>query len=128
MAMTTLPARPAYVIAAAAGAAGWLGISQLTHRREAWDSDLYFSWFLPSVALVVAGLAFFSPRRSWRWAFTPFAAQAVVAFVQNPGANLLPLGLLVFAFYVAVCLVPAWIGAALRRRLDPPRPTLPEAT
>jgi hypothetical protein len=128
IAMTTLPARLAYVIAAAAGAVGWLGISQLTHRREAWDSDLYFSWFLPSVALVVAGLAFFAPRRSWRWAFIPFAAQAVVAFAQNPGANLLPLGLLVFAFYGAVCLVPAWIGAALRRRLDPPRPTSPEAT
>jgi hypothetical protein len=107
IAMTTLPARLAYVIAAAAGAVGWLGISQLTHRREAWDSALYFSW---------------------RWAFTPFAAQAVVAFVQNPGANLLPLGLLVFAFYGALCLVPAWVGAALRHRLDPPRPTSPEAT
>jgi hypothetical protein len=87
--MTTLPDRLAYVIAAAAGAVGWV---------------------------------------AWRSAFTPFAAQAVVAFVQNPGANLLPQGLPVFAFYGAVCLVPAWIGAARRRRLDPPRPTLPDAT
>ena len=47
-----------------------------------------------------------------------FAAQAVVAFVQNPTANLLPIGLLVFAFYGAVCLVPALAGARLRRWID----------
>jgi len=124
--MTTLRAPFAYTIAAVAGAVGWLGISQLTHRREAWDSDLYFSWFLPSVALVVAGLAFFAPTRSWRWAFTPFGAQAAVAFVQDPGANLLPLGLVVFAFYGALCLIPAKIGVALRQRVAPLQPTSAE--
>jgi hypothetical protein len=116
--MRILRAPVAYGIAATVGVVGWLGISQLTHRREAWDSDLYFSWFLPSVALVVGGLAFFIPERTWRWAFTPFGAQAVVATVQNPDANLLPLGLLVFAFYGGLCLIPAKIGVALRRRLD----------
>jgi peptidoglycan/LPS O-acetylase OafA/YrhL len=120
--MTTLRAPVAYAIAAVVGAVCWLGISELTHRREAWDSDLYFSWSLPSVALVVGGLAFFAPERSWRWAFTPFGAQAVVATIQNPGANLLPLGLLVFAFYGALCLIPAKLGVALRRRLEPPQP------
>ncbi|MGH7512439.1 MAG: hypothetical protein ACREOQ_05875 [Gemmatimonadales bacterium] len=116
--MSTLQPKWAYSVAAATGAVGWIAISYLTHRREAWDSDLYFSWFLPSAALVVAGLAFFAPERAWRWALVPFGAQAVVAFVQNPTANLLPLGLVVFAFYGALCLVPAWVGAGLRRRLD----------
>jgi len=121
--VTTLPAKGAYTIAALAGAIGWLAISHLTHRREAWDSELYFSWFLPSLALVVAGLGFFTPDRVWRWAFTPFAAQAGVAFVQNPTANLLPLGLLVFGFYGALCTVPAWAGAVMRRRLEGSRRT-----
>lgn len=116
--MTTLRPRWAYTIAAAVGAVGWVTISQVACRREAWDSELYFSWFLPSVALVVAGLAFFAPERSWRWAFVPFGAQAVVAFVQNPSASLLPLGLIVFAFYGALCLVPVWVGAAVRGRLE----------
>jgi hypothetical protein len=124
--MTTLRAPFAYGIAAMVGAVGWLGISQLTHRREAWDSDLYFAWFLPSAALVVAGLAFFAPTRSWRWAFTPFGAQALIATAQNPGANLLPLGLLVFAFYGALCLIPVKLGVALRRRLEPAQATSSE--
>jgi hypothetical protein len=117
--MTTLHPKLAYTVAAAAGAIGWVAISQLTGRREAWDSELYFTWFLPSIAIVVAGLAYFAPERAWRWAFVPFAAQAVVAFVQNPTANLLPMGLLVFAFYGALCLIPVKIGTAIRRRLDP---------
>jgi hypothetical protein len=117
--MTTLHPKWAYAIGAVAGAVGWVTISQSTHRREAWDSELYFTWFLPSVALVVAGLAFFAPERAWRWAFVPFGAQAAVALVQNPTANLLPLGLLVFAFYGGLCLLPVWARAKLRRRLDP---------
>ncbi len=124
--MTTLRTPIAYTIAGVVGGIGWLAISQLTHRREAWDSELYFSWFLPSLALVLAALGFFAPDRAWRWAFAPFGAQAVVAFLQNPTANLLPLGLLVFAFYGALCTVPTWLGARLRRRFEPiPAPTAP---
>lgn len=123
--MTTLRARTAYTIAALAGAIGWLAIALLTHRREAWDSGLYFSWFLPSIALVLVGLGFFAPERAWRWAFAPFAAQAAVAFIQNPTANLLPMGLVVFAFYGAICTLPAWIGSTLRRRLVSPSPAAP---
>jgi peptidoglycan/LPS O-acetylase OafA/YrhL len=116
--MATLSSKRAYLIAAVAGAAGWIAIGQVTHRREAWDSELYFSWFLPSVALVVAALAFFAPERAWRWALTPFAAQAAVAFALDPTANLLPLGLVVFGLYGALCLIPVRVGVALRRRRD----------
>jgi hypothetical protein len=126
--MTTLHSRVAYTVAAVAGAIGWVAISQVSGRREAWDSELYFSWFLPSIAIVVGALAYFAPERAWRWAFAPFAAQAVVAFVQNPTANLLPMGLLVFAFYGALCLIPVKIGTAIRRRRDPSRaPAAPES-
>lgn len=116
--MSTL--RPAWAlgISAVAGAAGWLAIAEVADRREAWDSELYFSVFLPAIACIVAALGFFAPERAWRWAFAPFGAQAVVAVVQNPGANLLPIGLIVFAVYGAVCLVPARAGVALRRRLE----------
>jgi hypothetical protein len=57
---------------------------------------------LPSLALIIAALA-------------------VVAFVQNPTGSLMPMGLLVCAFYGAFCLLPAWAGAAVRRRVDRPK-------
>jgi hypothetical protein len=53
------------------------------------------------------------------WLAIAYLAQAVVAFLQNPSADLLPLGLFVFAVYAAVCSVPGFIGAAIRRRVEP---------
>ena len=117
---TTLTDRAAYAITAVAGALGWIVISYASGRREAWDAEEYFGLFLPLIATIIAWVAFLAPRRAWRWAFVPFAGQAVVAFVQNPTANLLPLGLIVFAVLGAICVVPALVGAAMRRWVAPP--------
>ena len=117
--------RSAYLVAAIAGVAGWLAISYGTGRREAWDSEWYFGLFLPVIAVVVAWLGFLAPRAAWRWAFVPFGAQAVAAFAQNPAGSLMPLGLIVFAVFGVVCLVPALVAAAFRRWFD--RQTQPQA-
>lgn len=114
----TLSEKQAGWIAAVAGGGGWLAISALSGRREAWDAGIYFSLYLPLLALIVGALAWNVPERTWRWAFIPFGAQAVVAFLQNPTASLLPLGLIVFAIYGCIFLIPAKIGASARRRRD----------
>jgi hypothetical protein len=123
MLITTLTDRTAYAITAAAGALGWIIISSATGRREAWDGAEYFGLFLPLMATIIAWVAFLAPRRAWRWAFVPFAAQAVVAFLQHPTANLLPLGLVVFAVFGVICVVPALVGVAMRRWVAPPPET-----
>jgi hypothetical protein len=120
MLSSTLSDRSAYAITAVAGAMGWIVISYLTGRREAWDAEEYFGLFLPLIATIIAWVAFLAPTRAWRWAFVPFAAQAVVAFVQNPTANLLPAGLIVFGVFGLICVVPALVGAAMRRWVAPP--------
>jgi hypothetical protein len=48
----------------------------------------------------------------------PFAAQALVMFVQEPVGNLLPLGLIMFFIFGALCLIPARIGALVASRLS----------
>ena len=116
--MMTISDRSAYLAAAVAGAAGWLAISYSTGRREAWDSEWYFGIFLPAIAVLVAWLGFFAPRGAWRWAFVPFGAQALVAFLQNPAGSLMPLGLIVFAVFGVVCLVPAVVAGLFRRWYD----------
>lgn len=102
------------------GAATWIAVSTLGGRREAWDSPLYFTVALPVIAITASVLAYRVPVRVWRWAMFPFWAQALVAFVQDPTANLLPLGLIVFSILGAICLVPASIGAAIGRRRTAP--------
>jgi hypothetical protein len=116
--MTTLSDRSAFAAAAFAGALGWAVISYGTGRHEAWDSEWYVAVFLPGMAILVAWLGFLAPRGAWRWAFVPFAAQAIVAFAQNPTGSLMPLGLIVFAVFSVVCLVPALVGSVFRRWFD----------
>jgi hypothetical protein len=70
---------------------------------------------IPAIALTAAIVSFLVPQRFWRWAMLPFAGQALVAFLQDPTANLLPLGLLVFAILGSICMIPAALGAALGR-------------
>jgi len=108
-------AKWAYAAAGLVGAATWGYIAAVGGRREAWDSDLYFTIALPLIGVLAAVLGFLVPERPWRWAFVPFGAQALVAFLQNPTANLLPIGLIVFGFFGVACLVPAYVGAKLAR-------------
>ena len=115
--MNRTRSRIALAAAITLGAVSWLVVAHVTGRREAWDSELYFTAVLPSMALLAGLLAFVAPERPWQWAFWPFAGQAAVAFIQNPTASLMPLGLIVFAFFGAFCLIPAYLGAWLRRRL-----------
>jgi hypothetical protein len=116
--VTTLSDKWAYTFAVLGGAATWIAVSQATGRREAWDHEIYFTFALPSLWVLSAGLGFIAPARAWRWGFVPFAAQAIVMIVQKPGGNLLPLGLILFAVFGAIAAVPAQVAAWIRRWID----------
>ena len=103
----------AYLIAAAAGAGGWLYITITTGRSEAWDAGSYFVVFLPAIIVVTALLGFFCPRRVWRWPATAFGSQALVLFLSNPTGGLLPLGLIVFGLLAIPSFIAAWCGRLL---------------
>ena len=106
----------ASLASAAVGAGTWLYVAQVGDRREAWDSEIYFVVALPLIGLTAAVVSGFVPSRFWRWAMFPFGAQALVAFAQDPTANLLPLGLITFGIMGLLCSIPAAIGAAIGRR------------
>lgn len=102
-------------LAAAAGALTWIGICIADDRREAFDSPLYLTVGLPLLAVLCFVLGRARPGRTWRIAFACGGGQALVAFVANPGANLLPLGLIAFALLS----LPLAAAAALGGRLSP---------
>jgi hypothetical protein len=106
------------VTTSAVGAATWIFLSTISHRREAFDDPAFFTIVLPAIALTAAAVSFVVPEKPWRWAMLPFAAQALVAIVQNPTANLMPLGLIAFAIFGGLCAIPAAVGAAIGRRVS----------
>lgn len=100
-----------YLVAVASGISVWIVVSALSGRKEAWDSSAYFSFGLPVVCAVAMALAFFAPRRSWRWGVVPVAAQFFwMLMTQGPG-NLLPLGIVVFGVLSLPSIIAARIGA-----------------
>ena len=100
----------------AAGAATWLYLSHASHRRGAWDDPVFFTIVMPVIAVVAGIVSFLVPEKPWRWAMIPFAAQALVAFLQNPTANLMPLGLIMFAVFGGLCAIPAKLAAMAGKR------------
>jgi hypothetical protein len=95
----------------------WISAAEAGHRREAWAGEFHFTLAMPLMGLTAAAVSLFAPSRVWRWAMLPFAAQALVAFLQDPTANLLPLGLIMFGLFGLICMTPAALGAAIGRRV-----------
>jgi len=100
------------------GAVTWIVVAMAGGRREAWDSELYFVFVMPVIALTAGIVSYKVPVRTWRWAMFPFAAQALVMVVQEPMGNMLPLGLIMFFIFGAMCLIPARLGALAARKLS----------
>lgn len=108
-----------YGLAVAAGVVVWLGITWISHRREAWDSGLYWKYGMPLLIAVSGVLGYKYPRRPWRWPLTAFAAQAAVLFAMNPTGNLMPLGIIAFLVVSLPCVLAAWVGSLFHRRPPP---------
>jgi hypothetical protein len=98
------------------GAAIWIFVALSSGRAEAWDSDLYFSVGIPAACLVSMALAFFGPKRPWRWGVLPFAGQFAAMLVSQGPGNLLPLGMVALAVLSIPSIIAAWVSASIATR------------
>jgi hypothetical protein len=104
-----------YLVSAVCGAAIWILIALASGRKEAWDSDLYFSVGIPDVCLVAMAFAFVEPNRSWRWGLLPLIGQFVWMLLSQGPGNLLSLGVIVFGVLSVPPVIAAQIGAFIAR-------------
>jgi len=100
-----------YVVAVVVGIVVWIIVSSLSHKREAWDSDLYFLVGVPVVCFVSAILGVVEPNKPWRWGVAPLAGQFVWMLVSQGPGNLLPLGIVVFGILAIPSMLTAQLGA-----------------
>ncbi len=105
-----------YAVAFVAGILVWTLVSSSSGRREAWDSELYFTAGIPVLCVLTGILGFVEPNKSWRWGLVPALGQAVAMFVSQGVGNLAPLGIIALSIFSIPSIVTARIGAVIVKR------------
>ncbi|MDP2137430.1 MAG: hypothetical protein Q8J74_06205 [Candidatus Didemnitutus sp.] len=99
------------------GGIGWMFAGELGGRKEAWDSSAYWRIAYPTFAVVAALLGYLW-RRPWLAPLGLGSGQALILLAQHPTANLLPPALVALGLISAPLVLPALLGARVRRWRD----------
>jgi hypothetical protein len=108
--------RQQYIPFAASAVAGLLvclGISLATGRKEAWDSEVYFSIGIPIMGVLIFAIGYRFPDRAWRWTLSMAVGQAVAMLSAGNSLSLWPLSLIA----MTVLSVPQFIVGSVASRL-----------
>ncbi len=95
----------------------WLLISMTTNRREAWDSDVFWSLGVPLMLLLNAVAAFLDPSKIVLKGMLSIALQPVAMIIMaGEIGSMFPLGLILFGFMGLFYSVGGAIGAFLKKQ------------
>jgi len=108
-----------FLLSGAAGLVAWIGTSEVTGRREAWDSPAYLTFGFPLLLVTCGACGWIARRRPWRWGLTAMVVQYATMWWRDPeGGPLWALGLvLMLAMSLPLTLAGA-VGAWLHGRVD----------
>jgi hypothetical protein len=108
-------------LAVGTGIALELTVQSLSGRREAWDSEIYWTLGLPVAALAALAVGFLAERRDWLAAGAIVPAQVTTMMASSGdlvgGLALWPLTAGIASILGAPFLVASFAGSRLRRLL-----------
>ena len=122
---TANPSRPGAwilptLLALIVGAALWILGGLASGQREPWDSGVYWTGVYPASLLAGAVLAWWLPRRAWRWPLLVFLGQFVGATVRaGEVSNLWPIAVAMFVALAVPGMLLASLMAWWRRSRSP---------
>ncbi len=106
-----------YAIAVVGGMLLMFVAAEVSGRREAWDSGMYWTLFYPLSIAACGVLGYLFPVRPWRWALAFFLGQCCAMLLRNGElGNLFPLGLALFGILSLPGVAVATFGAKLKGR------------
>jgi hypothetical protein len=105
------------LLSVAIGVALEAGIQMLSGRREAWDSDVYWTVGLPIAGALCVVVGFLSRRNDWIWTLLVVPSQILTMMVRSGEVgSLWPLALIFGAILSAPFVLAAFIGSRFRSR------------
>jgi hypothetical protein len=97
------------------GAALELFVAAVSGRREAWDSEQFWTMGLPAALLASLVIGFVSQRREWLWAFLVAPGQVMTMMARTGEiGNLWPLTLAASAVLSLPFVFAAFVGSLAR--------------
>jgi hypothetical protein len=105
-----------YAVSALIGLAVCLAISLATGRKEAWDSDLYFSVGMPVMVLAIFAISWLFPKGAWRWTVSMAVGQSVAMLLGGNSLSLWPLAVLAMLFFSLPQFASGFVASRLARR------------
>jgi len=108
--------RRGWLASAATGALLWTAATLIGGQREPWDSENYWSIWLPTALLLSAVLGYLFPERPWRWPLALMLMQMpVIAILLGAIGPLMAVGFALLVVYSLPGMFTAWLGSRLRR-------------
>ena len=102
---------------AAVGVAVEIGIGQMVHEREAWDSSYYWLFGLPAMIAGAFLGGFFARRKPVLIGYAPFLGQLLAMVAKTGSGYMLPLGVFFMGVIGACAVAAAFIGVLAGKRV-----------
>ena len=112
-----------WVALALGGLAVWVLITELTHRREAWDAGEFWSMGVPAILLMNAVAGFLEPRKLMLKGIISVSLQPLAMTVKaGEIGSMFPFGLIVFLVLGLFFSAGGAVGAFVKRNFFTPVP------
>ena len=109
-----MSARFAWLVTSTSGLLFWSMAVVASGRREPWDSEAYWTLYLPLAVFLAFAFGMLFPDRPWRWALAVMLMQLPVMLAGGSGLGLLPLGIMLLLVLSLPAILAAMLGAGLR--------------
>ncbi len=106
-----------FAAAAVIGVAVEIGIGQIVHRREAWDSSYYWLIGLPAMIAGAFLGGFFARGKPALIGYAPFIGQLLAMLAKTGTGYMLPLGVILMGVIGAFGVAAAFIGVLAGKRV-----------
>lgn len=105
-----------FAATAAVGVAVEIGIGQMVHEREAWDSSYYWMFGFPAMIAGAFLGGFFARRLPVLIGYAPFLGQLLAMVAKTRTSYMLPLGVFLTGIIGTPAVAAAFIGVLAGKR------------
>ena len=108
-------AKIVFISLALVGMLVWIGISLSTNKREAWDSEIFWSFGFPMMLLINAIACFIHPHNVMLKGISSVSLQPLAMIIlAGEIGSMFPLGIIVFGFMGLLFSLGGVVGSFLK--------------